>query len=99
MENIDPENAKAHMDELVARVEAGVSIDITRDGKPVARLTAPAKPRKPIDAAALAAGTIYVDVRRQFMKDLGAKAAVKALPGPDAARSGDFLYDDDGMPA
>ncbi|NDW07541.1 type II toxin-antitoxin system Phd/YefM family antitoxin [Jiella pacifica] len=46
-------DAKAHLSELVDRVQAGDSIDITRRGKPVARLTAVAKPRKPIDAALL----------------------------------------------
>jgi prevent-host-death family protein len=46
-------DAKAHLSELVDRVEAGDSIDITRRGKPVARLTAVAGPRKRIDAALL----------------------------------------------
>lgn len=50
-------DAKAHLSELVDRVEAGDSIDITRQGKPVARLTAPTRPRKPIDAALLQALT------------------------------------------
>ena len=45
--------ASAHLSELVDRVEAGDSIDITRRGKPVARLTAPERPRKSIDAALL----------------------------------------------
>jgi len=46
-------DAKAHLSELVDRVEAGDSIEITRRGKPVARLTAAARPRKRIDAALL----------------------------------------------
>jgi prevent-host-death family protein len=46
-------DAKAQLSELVDRVGAGDSIDITRRGKPVARLTAAAKPRKRIDAAVL----------------------------------------------
>jgi len=45
--------AKAHLSELVDRVAAGESIDITRRGKPVARLTAIARPRQSIDAALL----------------------------------------------
>jgi|GEM_PF-618508 len=49
--------AKAHLSELVDRVEAGASIDITRRGKPVARLTAPERPRKRIEAALLQALT------------------------------------------
>jgi prevent-host-death family protein len=46
-------DAKAHLSELVTRVEAGDSIDITRRGKAVARLTAVTGPRKRIDAAQL----------------------------------------------
>src|SRR5580704_6920603 len=54
---IDLADAKAHLGELIDRVEAGDSINITRRGKPVARLTAVAKPRKRVDAAALRALT------------------------------------------
>lgn len=45
--------ANVHMSELIDRVEAGVTIYITPRGKPVARLTAAAKPRKPVDATML----------------------------------------------
>jgi prevent-host-death family protein len=47
--------AKAHLSELVARAEAGETIQISRRGKPVAQLTSLAQPRKPIDVAALRA--------------------------------------------
>ena len=50
-------DAKARLSELVDRVQAGESIEITRRGKPVARLTAATRPRKPIDPARLAALT------------------------------------------
>ena len=53
MDAIDLGDAKAQLSELIDRVEAGDSIDITRHGKPVARLTAVARPRKRIDAALL----------------------------------------------
>lgn len=45
--------AKAHLSELIDRVEAGHPVDITRRGKPVARLTSVAAARKPINAALL----------------------------------------------
>ena len=48
-------DAKAHLSELVDRVEAGETISITRRGKLVAQLTAAPKPRKPIDFEALRA--------------------------------------------
>jgi prevent-host-death family protein len=49
MNAISLADAKAHLSELVDRAEAGVSIDISRRGKPVARLTSVTPPRKPIN--------------------------------------------------
>ena len=57
MAAINLADAKAHLSEIVDRVEAGESIEITRRGKPVARLTAVAGPRKAIEAALLQALT------------------------------------------
>jgi prevent-host-death family protein len=57
MDVVNLADAKAHLSELVDRVEAGDSIDITRRGKPVARLSAVTKPRKRVDAALLQALT------------------------------------------
>jgi len=57
LDRISLANAKARLSELLDRVEAGESIDITRRGKPVARLSAIAKPRKPVDLAMLQALT------------------------------------------
>jgi prevent-host-death family protein len=57
MDSISLTEAKAHLSELLDRVEAGESIEITRKGKTVARLTPPSTPRKPIDFAALKAFT------------------------------------------
>jgi prevent-host-death family protein len=53
MEAVTLADAKAHLSELVDRVEAGDSIEITRRGRPVARLMAALQPRKRIEAAAL----------------------------------------------
>lgn len=57
MDAVSLANAKAHLSELVDRVEAGESIDITRRGKSVARLTSVARQRKRVDAALLQALT------------------------------------------
>lgn len=70
METINLADAKAHLSELVDRVEAGDSIDITRRGKPVARLTAVAKPRKRIDAALLQSVTATMPPQAQSAADL-----------------------------
>jgi prevent-host-death family protein len=47
------EEVQSRLCELLDRVEAGESIEITRQGKVVAQLTAPAKADKPIDLASL----------------------------------------------
>jgi prevent-host-death family protein len=55
-------DAKAYLGELVDRVAAGASIDMTRGGKPVARLTTVNSPRKRIDAAVLRSLTTRMPV-------------------------------------
>ena len=70
MEAINLADAKAHLSELVDRVEAGDSIDITRRGKPVARLTSVARPRKPVDAATLRSLTDAMPLPSQSAADL-----------------------------
>jgi prevent-host-death family protein len=52
MDRISLSDAKAHLSELIDRVERGEQIEILRHGKPVARLVpAPMtpKPKKPFD--------------------------------------------------
>lgn len=70
MDAINLADAKAHLSELVDRVEAGDSINITRRGKPVARLTAVLGPRKPVDATLLEALTSTLPPQVQCAADL-----------------------------
>jgi prevent-host-death family protein len=70
MDTINLADAKAHLSELVDRVEAGDSIDITRRGKSVARLTAVARPRKAIDATLLRSLTAGMPPHSQTAADL-----------------------------
>lgn len=63
-------DAKAHLSDLIDRVEAGDSINITRRGKPVARLTAVARPRKRIDAVLLQSLTATMPLQAQAAADL-----------------------------
>ena len=55
MDTVNLTDAEGRLSELVDRAEAGESIDITRRGRPVARLTSVARPRKRIEAAMLRA--------------------------------------------
>lgn len=57
MDVINLADAKAHLSELVDRVEAGDSIEIARRGRPVARLTSVERPRQRVDASLLQALT------------------------------------------
>ncbi|MEX0404653.1 type II toxin-antitoxin system prevent-host-death family antitoxin [Aquibium sp. LZ166] len=77
--------AKAHLTELVRRAEAGEEVILTRRGQAAVRLVA----ATPASSAR---------TRRVLMESVRKSGGSKAMPGPDAARSQDFLYDDDGLP-
>lgn len=77
--------AKGQLTELVRRAEAGDEVILTRHGQAAVRLV-PLK--TPVSRAA----------RRDLLNAVRAAAAGKAVAGPDAARSQDFLYGDEGLP-
>ncbi|MCW5732099.1 MAG: type II toxin-antitoxin system prevent-host-death family antitoxin [Alphaproteobacteria bacterium] len=77
--------AKAQLTELVRRAEAGDEVVLTRHGHAVVQLV-------PVRAA------LDRPSRRALLGAVRAAAAIKAAPGPDAGRSQDFLYGDDGLP-
>jgi prevent-host-death family protein len=70
MDIINLADAKAHLSELVDRVEAGDTIDIARRGKPVARLASVTKARRPIDISLLRALTADVPTSAQSAEEL-----------------------------
>jgi prevent-host-death family protein len=65
MNSISLAEAKAHLSELVDRVEAGDTVSITRRGKEVARLTSADQPRRRIDPATLRAVTNAMPMQRE----------------------------------
>ncbi len=78
-------DAKGQLTGLVRRAEAGEEVILTRHGQPAARLLAiKAQP----DRAE----------RRRVLEAVRRSGADKAVQGEDAARSQDFLYDQDGVP-
>jgi prevent-host-death family protein len=85
MMRISVTEAKGQLTELVRRAEAGDEVILTRHGHEVVRL---------IPVAAAPNRT----TRRALLEAVRASGAAKAKAGPNAARSQDFLYDDDGMP-
>lgn len=78
-------DAKGQLTELVRRAEAGHEVILTRHGHAAVRLV-PVRPAPDRES------------RRALLEAVRASAAAKATAGPNAARSQDFLYGDDGLP-
>ena len=78
-------DAKGQLTELVRRAEAGDEVILTRHGQAVVRLV-------PVKAV------LQPEARRMLLEAVRASGAAKATVGPDAARSQDFLYGEDGLP-
>lgn len=78
-------DAKAQLTELVRRAEAGEEVILTRHGHPAIQFT-PIKRR------------LTSEERGRILDEFRKSVAGKALPGESAARSQDFLYDEDGLP-
>jgi prevent-host-death family protein len=78
-------DAKGQLTDLVRRAEAGDEIILTRHGQAVVRLV-------PVKAVP------DVTERRKLLEAARASGAAKASAGPDAARSQDFLYGENGLP-
>ena len=75
--------AKNSLSELIGRVEAGEEVVLTRFGQPVVRLVPEARKPTPAERKAIIAEIM---------------ASARPTPGPSAARSQDFLYDENGLP-
>lgn len=82
---ISVSEAKGRLTDLLRRAQAGEEVVLTRHGRAAARLT-------PIKAV------LDRKARRELLEGVRASGAAKASAGPNAARSQDFLYDEDGLP-
>lgn len=65
MKSVNLADAKAHLSELVERAASGDPVRIMRRGKPVAQITAVARPRTRIDPAQLRAMTDAMPLQRE----------------------------------
>jgi prevent-host-death family protein len=83
--NVSLTDAKAQLTELVRRAERGEYICLTRHGQATVRLV-------PVVQAADS------NTRLELLKRIIALGRARAVLGPEAARSHDDLYDDEGMP-
>lgn len=79
--------AKSRLTELVRRAEAGEEVTLTRHDKPAVRLVVASGARTTAKS------------RRAAITRARASAASSITPGPCAALSQDFLYDENGLPA
>jgi prevent-host-death family protein len=79
--------AKARFAELVRLAEDGDEIVLTRHGHPTAKIV-PMKSMPKRD---------WDEIERR-VKEIQRQVAEKITPGPDAAHSQDFLYDEFGLP-
>ena len=83
---ISVSDAKGQLTELVRLAEAGDEVVLTRHGRAVARIVPLSK-------------LSTQQEKRLLLERISQAAAAKATPGPNAARSQDFLYDDEtGLP-
>ena len=80
-------DAEERLADLVKRAEEGEEVILTRDGEPTVRLV-------PIPS-----DTTSRDRRREVLEEARRMGRSTAEPGPSAARSQDFLYDEDGLPS
>jgi prevent-host-death family protein len=77
--------AKGQLTDLVRRAESGEEVVLTRHGQPTVRL------------APVIANPDRL-ARRKLMEAARQSGSAKAVKGAPAARSQDFLYDEDGLP-
>jgi prevent-host-death family protein len=79
--------AKGRLTDLVRRAEAGEDVWLTKHGRPAVKLVRVGRvPTDPAERAAIIDRIVH-------------SARGKISPGPDAARSQDFLYDEEtGLP-
>jgi prevent-host-death family protein len=88
--HISVTEAKARLTDLVRRAEAGDEVILTRHGQPAVRLAPVARPLSSEE----------IRKRRLAAIDRAMSAAgERADAAPEAARSQDWLYGDDGLPA
>lgn len=89
---ISIEKAAGRFEELIERAERGESVVLTRGDQPTAVLQA-------LDATFGAmAKNLSWDERRALFEKVRANAANHPDDGVSAARSQDFLYDENGLP-
>ena len=90
--------AKGQLTELVRRAEAGEEVVLTRHGRETVKL-APVRRRPDADKRRAVIAAVQASARKRMAELAEARGeADRQTADPDAARSQDFLYDEDGLP-
>ena len=89
---ISVKEAQDNLEELLVRVEGGEDVLLTKDGKIVARIV----PHRPAQTAPM----VTSEARARAIAAIQERVRQKPDPFPEvsAARSQDFLYDENGLP-
>ncbi len=96
--------AERRLPELVRRAEAGEDVILTRSGHPAVRLVSCAAPLRSSEPAQVRCAPDAMPepdpqaTRRAVIAAVRGAARRRGEPGVTAARSQDFLYDEDGLP-
>lgn len=83
--DVSVKEAQDKLEELLDRAEAGEEVVVTHEGRPPVRLVPDSRVSLP-------------RFRQEVIDEITRRAVTEALPGPDAAHSQDFLYDEYGLP-
>ncbi len=70
MVTVNLAHAKAHLSELLDKVESGEEVIITRHGRPVAHMRQAVSPKKPLDLEELAAFRATLPPQRRSSAEL-----------------------------
>jgi len=90
--------AKGQLTELVRRAEAGEEVVLTRHGQATVRL-APVRRRPDADKRRAVIAAVQAAARKRMAElSKACGEAGERATDSDAARSQDFLYDEDGLP-
>ena len=80
MPTVNIYEAKTQLSKLVDMASEGTDVVIARNGKPVARLTAVAMPRRPIDRATLEALTAGMTSQSPGAAELASGSSTRSAP-------------------
>lgn len=96
--NVTVAEAAKNLEEILQRAEEGDEVVITRNGHAAIQLVRVEQPGEAAPVEKLWR-EMSMEERHAVLREIRESGARHAVPGPSAARSQDFLYDENGLPA